>query len=88
MKQPEIPIPEPLWWITITRGTPASRRAMVPALRVLFWFVPAGVVDWVLAVADGGAHSLLLTLAAAYLTLVIAVLTVNVRDGGKDTPPS
>jgi hypothetical protein len=54
---------------------------MVHALRFLLWGAPACAADYILATADGGRHSPWLTLAAAYLALVIAVLTVGVRDG-------
>jgi hypothetical protein len=83
VKVPSIPLPEPEFMITLTRGSDRSRRAGVHALRFLLWLCPAGAVDYVLASAGGGRHSLLLTLAATYLTLAPAVLLVNVRDGGK-----
>jgi hypothetical protein len=83
MKLPSVPLPEPEFMITLTRGTVRSRRAGVHALRFLLWLCPSAAVDYVLATADGGRHSLLLTLAASFATLVLAVLLVNVRDGGK-----
>ena len=84
MKLPEIPLPGPLFMITVTNGSAKSQRAMVHALRFLLWMVPTMTVDYVLATADGGRHSLWLTLAASFITLAIAVLTVNVRDGGSE----
>jgi len=55
---------------------------MVGALRFLLWGTPACTLDYVLATADGGRHSLWLTLAASFALLATAVLTVGVRDGG------
>lgn len=84
MKVPSIPLPEPLLYeFTLAGGSAGSRRAMVHALRFLLWGTPVTLVDYVLATADGGHHSLWLTLIASYATLVLAVLLVNVRDGGK-----
>lgn len=85
MKIPSIPLPEPEYMITLTRGSDRSRGLEVHALRFLLWIVPAAAVDYILATADDGSHALWLTLAATYVTLILAVLTVNVRaDGGKD----
>lgn len=82
VKLPEIPLPEPVFMITVTHGNARERRAMVQALRFLLWAVPSAAADYVLATADGGRHSLWLTLAAAYAVLATAVLLVNARDGG------
>jgi hypothetical protein len=82
---PAIPLPEPRFMITVTHGSNRSRRARVNALRFLLWVVPAGVADYVLATADGGRHSLWMTLAAAYATLALAVLTVNAEAAGEDS---
>lgn len=85
MKLPDIPLPEPVLMIDVTRGSDRERRAMVAALRFLLWLVPSGAVDYGLAVADGGRHAPWLTLAAAFAVLAIAVVLVNVQDTGGDT---
>lgn len=84
MKLPTIPLPEPTFMIDVTHGNDRQRRNMVNALRILLWVVPAAAVDYVLATVDWGRHSLWLTLAATYITLALAVLTVGVRDGGSE----
>jgi hypothetical protein len=88
VKTPEIPLPEPLLYeFTVNHPNARSRRAGVIALRVLLWLVPACAVDYTLAVADGGRHSLWLTLAASFAALAVAVLLVGVRAGdGEDAP--
>jgi hypothetical protein len=87
MKLPEIPLPEPAYMITVTHPSPRIRRAGICALRFLLWGAPVCAVEYVLAVTDGGHHALWLTLAATYVVLAIAVLTVNVRDGGGEEAP-
>lgn len=87
MRLPGIPLPEPAYEITVSHPSPTIRRAGVCAVRVLFWGTPACVVDYILATVDGGRHSLLLTLAAAFAALAIAVLLVGVRDGGGEDAP-
>ena len=69
MKLPAIPLPEPAFTITITRGSARSLRAEMAALRFLLWLAPAAVVDYALATVDGGRHALWLTLAATKLGL-------------------
>lgn len=86
MKLPAIPMPEPRYMITVSRGSAASRRPMVSALRFLLWGVPAAAVDYALAVAGAGRHSPWMTLAATYVTIGNAVLLVNVEPGGEDAP--
>jgi hypothetical protein len=82
VKLPRVPLPEPLLYeITVTHPSPRIRRAGVTALRFLLWVTPAVAVDCFLATADGGHHSLWLTLAAALAALAVAVLTVGVREG-------
>lgn len=87
MRLPEIPLPEPAYTITVTHPSPGRRRAAICALRFLLWGSPALAVDCVLATADGGRHALWLTLAATYVVLAIAILTVGVSDGGGGEAP-
>lgn len=88
VKIPSVPLPEPLLYeFTLTHPSARARLAGVTALRFLLWGTPAALVDYVLATADGGRHSLWLTLAATYIVIVIAVLLVGVREGdGEDMP--
>jgi hypothetical protein len=82
VKIPSIPLPEPLLYeITVSHKSARSRRSMVHALRFLLWAAPTLLVDYVLATADGGRHSLWLTLTASFAVLAVAVLLVGVRDG-------
>lgn len=86
MKSPSIPLPEPLLYeITVTHPDARMRRAGVTTLRFLLWGTPACALDYFLATADGGRHSLWMTLAASFAILATAVLMVGVRDGGEDT---
>lgn len=80
MKLPAIPLPEPVFMITV-HGPARGRRAVVEATRLVLWGIPSGAVDCVLATAGHGRHSTWLTFAAACITLAIAVLVVNVRGG-------
>ena len=86
MKLPSIPLPVPVFMITVEHGSVRGRRALVQALRFLLWLVPSCAVDYTLAVADGGRHALWLTLAAAIAVLAIAVLTVNVQEDPEVKP--
>jgi hypothetical protein len=80
VKRLTIPLPEPVFMVTLTNPSGATRRVEANAIRFLAWLVPSFAVDYVLASADGGRHSLLLTLAASFTVLAIAVLTVNVEE--------
>lgn len=83
----QVPLPEPVFMITVSHGSAQGRRAMVSALRFLLWGVPSLAVDCALAVADGGRHALWLTLAASFAVLAIAVLTVNAEAGDDSGTP-
>jgi hypothetical protein len=83
MRLPVIPFPEPVYMITVSGGPVRSRRVTAQALRVALWGIPAAVVELALILAGHGRHALWLTLAATYVTLAIAVLTVNTRPGSE-----
>jgi hypothetical protein len=80
----KLPIPEPMFMITLTHPSPRIRRTGMIALRFLLWLA----VDWTLATADGGHHALWLAITVIYAVLAITVLTVDVVEGvgGEETP--
>lgn len=83
MNLPRLPLPgiappEPVFMITVTHPGARVRRAVVHALRFLLWLAPAGVLDCVLLAA--GRHSLWPALAATYVLIVVAMVTVGVRE--------
>lgn len=90
MKLPDIPIPEPVFLITLSRGSSRIRRAEMHALHLLLWLVPSCAAEFFTATAGGERHSPLLVLAAAFTVLAVAVLTVNVREEGpaEDAEPA
>jgi membrane protein YdbS with pleckstrin-like domain len=75
---PDITPPEPVFMITVTHPSARVRRAVVHALQFLLWIVPAGVLDSALLAA--GRHSLWPALAATYVLIVVAMVTVGVRE--------
>jgi hypothetical protein len=82
VKIPVIPLPEPAYIITVSHPNPRIGRVGASALRFLLWGTPVLSADYILATADGGRHALWLTLAATYVVLAIAMLTVGVEAGG------
>jgi hypothetical protein len=87
VKLPEIPLPEPAFMITLPPGAGRLYDAEASFLQFALWMIPSAAVDYGLAAADGGRHSLWLTLAAAFLVLVIMMLTVGVEKAGTEEGP-
>lgn len=87
MKIPDIPLPEPVFMITLPSGTGRLYHAEAAFLQFALWMIPSGAVDYALAVADGGRHALWLTLAAAFAVLEVMMLTVGVEKGEAEEGP-
>lgn len=87
MKLPEIPLPEPALMITLPPGSGRLYRTEASLLQFALWMIPSGAVDYVLAAADGGRHSLWLTLAAAFAALAIMMLIVGVETSETGDAP-
>jgi hypothetical protein len=85
VKFSSIPLPEPLYEITVSHPDGRHRRVLVHALCFLLRGTPALGVEALMIVHNHSGGGLLTALLAAYLTLAVAVLLVGVRDdGGED----